>query len=536
MEGYDPNIIEEFCGWTKVVCESIRRARKDPEAFVNLLVRDNMGKPLRNSAIHVLMWRFFRHCIKNRKRQMIIEVPRGHGKTTQFGTALPAWWMGAYPHTRLLLVSNSAPQASKKADIIKALITQKEYGLIFPDVSPDEDRWSQDYFRIRYRGKAAGAIESFGIGSKLTGSRSDFILLDDPVGRESIDSVAEREAVIRTINADVMKTRARVGIVLWLGTPWHGFDAMQQAIQTGAFQHLRIALGEQDGAGRYTHYDVHINGEYRGKIGLFWGSEEYEQRRKESNDLADFERAYHLRILTKGTQTFPSFDRAIRFLGNRSLSGEIERGKIFVGCDPSSKVRKGTVVVVGSVGRDGVVRVFEVYQLANPADIPELFLDIQRRLAPELFAVERDAQQDALIDQWGKDTGLDIVGINTGTRKFDPVLGLAGLEAMFRRQQWQFLVPFESEDSVPSDSAWARLIREFRNHLYEARNREDAVMACYMLYRAYLHFWEATEEDGVDARQEEWVADGVSRPPVSQIVKQARIRENVNWRYPAFAR
>jgi hypothetical protein len=309
---------------------------------------------------------------------------------------------------------------------------------------------------------------------------------------------------------------------------------MQMALATKQFAHLKIALADkEDGEeGTYTHFNMYVNGEFAGKLPLWWSAEEYERRRRESNDLADFDRAYHLRILSQGTRTFPSFDKTLRFRGNMPLPASVVEGRIFVGCDPSSKTRRGTLVVVGSIGSDGVVRVFEAYQLANPSDIPDLFKDIDDRLHPEIFAVEGDAQQDALIDQWGEETQLEIVAIQTGVRKLDPMLGLAGLETMFKRYQWEFYIPYNSEEEIPADSVWARIIHEFRNHLLEARNSEDAVMACYMLYRARLHFWEPGEEGVVVERKFE-PYNPLKRKPLAEAIREAVGAER-RMRYPAF--
>lgn len=117
--------------------------------------------------------------------RMLLIMPRGSYKTTFVTKFLPIWLAMKNPNIRILIVSNTLPNAKQKvSEIRQMMMTHPVISGLFPELIPNVNnvRWSDACAEIvRSATFSEGTFESAGLRSTLTGRHYDVIIEDDTV-------------------------------------------------------------------------------------------------------------------------------------------------------------------------------------------------------------------------------------------------------------------------------------------------------------------------------------------------------------------
>lgn len=180
--------------------------------------------------------------------------------------------------------------------------------------------------------------------------------------------------------------------------------------------------------------------------------------------------------------TFPSAIRCAAEDGFEPMELVASHWPRYTGVDLSSAKRPGNAFVTIAqrpTDRKRVVVDVRAKGLTSPQTWRELE-DIDRRYGPDLFLVENNGLQDAVLE-WGHElnTTLPVQGFLTHTNKADPVMGLPGLEVEFENEGWIIPRPAHSLDC---DCAWCRLWTELLGH--PLAETTDLVMALWFAREA----------------------------------------------------
>jgi predicted phage terminase large subunit-like protein len=103
-------------------------------------------------------------------------MPPRHTKS-EFGSFLfPAWFLGKYPHKKVIQSSHTAELAVGFGRKVRNLVDSDDYKGVFPDTSLRADskaagRWSTS---------KGGEYFAIGIGGAVTGKGADLLIIDDP--------------------------------------------------------------------------------------------------------------------------------------------------------------------------------------------------------------------------------------------------------------------------------------------------------------------------------------------------------------------
>ena len=125
---------------------------------------------------HALMAQKFEDIANGKSRRLIINMPPRHTKSEFASYLLPAWYLGKFPHKKIIQCSNTAELAVGFGRKVRNLVDSETYSKIFPNVSLRSDskaagRWATnengDYFAI-------------GVGGTVTGKGADLLIIDDP--------------------------------------------------------------------------------------------------------------------------------------------------------------------------------------------------------------------------------------------------------------------------------------------------------------------------------------------------------------------
>ena len=185
-------------------------------------------------AHHKRMARAFERVANGELKRLIINMPPRHTKSEFASYLLPAWFLGKFPHKKVIQTSHTAELAVGFGRKVRNLVDQEIYTQVFPGVGLQADskaagRWATtkggDYFAI-------------GVGGAVTGKGADLLIIDDPH--------SEQEAALAEINPDIYdKTyewytsgpRQRLqpgGSIVIVMTRWSKRDLTGQVIKSAA--------------------------------------------------------------------------------------------------------------------------------------------------------------------------------------------------------------------------------------------------------------------------------------------------------------
>jgi predicted phage terminase large subunit-like protein len=140
---------------------------------------------------HKRMAEAFERVARGETKRLIINMPPRHTKSEFASYLLPAWFLGKFPHKKVIQTSHTAELAVGFGRKVRNLVDSEVYKDIFPDLSLQADskaagRWntskSGDYFAI-------------GVGGAVTGKGADLLIIDDPH--------SEQEAAMAATNPEV---------------------------------------------------------------------------------------------------------------------------------------------------------------------------------------------------------------------------------------------------------------------------------------------------------------------------------------------
>ena len=185
-------------------------------------------------AHHKRMARAFERVARGELKRLIINMPPRHTKSEFASYLLPAWFLGNFPHKKVIQTSHTAELAVGFGRKVRNLVDQEVYTSVFPGVGLQADskaagRWatnkSGDYFAI-------------GVGGAVTGKGADLLIIDDPH--------SEQEAALAEVNPDIYdKTyewytsgpRQRLqpgGAIVIVMTRWSKRDLTGQVLKAAA--------------------------------------------------------------------------------------------------------------------------------------------------------------------------------------------------------------------------------------------------------------------------------------------------------------
>jgi predicted phage terminase large subunit-like protein len=183
---------------------------------------------------HVKMAEAFERVARGECKRLIICMPPRHTKSEFASYLLPAWFLGKFPHKKVIQCSHTAELAVGFGRKVRNLVDTETYHKIFPDLQLSADskaagRWNTskmgDYFAI-------------GVGGAVTGKGADVLIIDDPH--------SEQEAALAETNPDIYdKTyewytsgpRQRLqpgGAIVVVMTRWSKRDLVGQVLKDAA--------------------------------------------------------------------------------------------------------------------------------------------------------------------------------------------------------------------------------------------------------------------------------------------------------------
>ena len=109
-------------------------------------------------------------------KRLIINMPPRHTKSEFASYLLPAWFLGKYPHKKVIQTSHTAELAVGFGRKVRNLVDKEMYTAIFPGLGLQSDSKAAG----RWNTSKGGDYFAIGVGGAVTGKGADLLIIDDP--------------------------------------------------------------------------------------------------------------------------------------------------------------------------------------------------------------------------------------------------------------------------------------------------------------------------------------------------------------------
>jgi hypothetical protein len=142
---------------------------------------------------------------RGRCPRLMVMMPPRHGKSTLTSETFPAWFLGRFPHKRVILTSYEADFAASWGRKARDLLDEwgpSVFGVRVRATSSAANRWDLDGH--------AGGMQTAGMGGAITGKGADLLVIDDPVKNdEEARSPTVRQKHVTGINPSPARASSR---------------------------------------------------------------------------------------------------------------------------------------------------------------------------------------------------------------------------------------------------------------------------------------------------------------------------------------
>ena len=125
---------------------------------------------------HRKLARIFEEIAAGKKKRVIVNIAPRHGKSEMISYLAPAWFLGNYPHKKVIMASHTADLAVNFGRRVRNLVGSDLYHDIFPQVELQADSKSASRWGTNFNGE----YFAIGVGGALAGRGADLFIIDDP--------------------------------------------------------------------------------------------------------------------------------------------------------------------------------------------------------------------------------------------------------------------------------------------------------------------------------------------------------------------
>jgi len=127
-------------------------------------------------AHHRRLAKIFEDVANGIKKRVIVNIAPRHGKSELISYLAPAWFLGKYPHKKVIMASHTADLAVNFGRRVRNLVGSDAYHDIFPSVELQADSKSASRWGTNFNGE----YFAIGVGGALAGRGADLFIIDDP--------------------------------------------------------------------------------------------------------------------------------------------------------------------------------------------------------------------------------------------------------------------------------------------------------------------------------------------------------------------
>jgi len=125
---------------------------------------------------HKRLAKIFEDIANGKKKRVIVNIAPRHGKSELISYLAPAWFLGKYPHKKVIMSSHTADLAVNFGRRVRNLVAADSYKSIFPQIELQQDSKSASRWGTNFNGE----YFAIGVGGALAGRGADLFIIDDP--------------------------------------------------------------------------------------------------------------------------------------------------------------------------------------------------------------------------------------------------------------------------------------------------------------------------------------------------------------------
>lgn len=173
---------------------------------------------------HRVMADAFERIANGTLKRLIICMPPRHTKSEFSSYLLPAWYLGRYPHSKVIQVSHTAELAVGFGRKVRNLVNTDTYQGVFPELRLAADSKAAG----RWNTNEGGEYFAIGVGGSVTGKGADLLIADDVHSeQEAMLAVGHPEVYDRVYEWYMSGPRQRLqpgGAICIVNTRWSSRD------------------------------------------------------------------------------------------------------------------------------------------------------------------------------------------------------------------------------------------------------------------------------------------------------------------------
>jgi predicted phage terminase large subunit-like protein len=185
-------------------------------------------------AHHKRMAEAFERVARGECKRLIINMPPRHTKSEFASYLLPAWFLGKFPHKKVIQTSHTAELAVGFGRKVRNLVDQDAYTEVFPGVGLQTDSKAAG----RWNTNKGGDYFAIGVGGAVTGKGADILIIDDPHSeQEAAMAASSPEIYDKVYEWYTSGPRQRLqpgGAIVIVMTRWAMRDLTGQVLKSAA--------------------------------------------------------------------------------------------------------------------------------------------------------------------------------------------------------------------------------------------------------------------------------------------------------------
>jgi predicted phage terminase large subunit-like protein len=154
--------------------EKLKKQKQAQTKFIDFVKQ--MWPTFISGKHHGIMAEAFERVARGDCKRLIINMPPRHTKSEFASYLLPAWFLGKYPHKKIIQTSHTAELAVGFGRKVRNLVDTETYQEIFPDLNLSSDSKAAG----RWNTSKGGDYFAIGVGGAVTGKGADLLIIDDP--------------------------------------------------------------------------------------------------------------------------------------------------------------------------------------------------------------------------------------------------------------------------------------------------------------------------------------------------------------------
>ena len=170
-------------------------------------------------------------------KRLIICMPPRHLKSTIGSIALPAFLLGCNPAVKVICASYGEDLAKDFSNQTRKFMTSASYGVAFPGVQLEKA--TDMHLRTPHGGERYATT----VGGPITGKGADFIIVDDPMKYQDVNSEARRDEVAHWMfNLSTRLNAPKTGGILLIAQRLHEDDVVGRLMDRGGWEIVSLPL------------------------------------------------------------------------------------------------------------------------------------------------------------------------------------------------------------------------------------------------------------------------------------------------------